>query len=433
MNRPTRLAGYAGVFLYCASQCWPALANPVAPAVTATTVPEPDLARPVSAADRALHERLLVLDTHLDTPRHFARPGWRIADRHSFAVDLSQVDYPRMQDGGLDGGFWAIFTYQRALTPEGYATASAYALRRAGEIRAMAQSEPAKFELATTAADAERIAAAGRRIVFISIENAYPLGEDIGKLRRFYDLGVRMVGLVHSSGNQFADSATDGKQVWRGLSPAGVALVKEANRLGMIVDASHASDEAFDQMLALSRAPIILSHSGCRAVHDHPRNIDDARIKALAARGGVIQINTVSQFLKDLPRNPQREAALKPLREKFGSLDDMSVERARQYTSARAEIDRRYPVALASLDDVMQQMLHAIDLVGADHVGIGADWDGGGGVAGMRDIADLPRITARLRAAGLSEADMAKIMGGNALRVLRAAAATASVGNEGQP
>jgi len=420
MKRATRLAGYAGVLLYCAGQSSLVLGSSIPGSST--------LGEPVSAADRALHERLLVLDTHLDTPRHFARPGWRIADRHSFAVDLSQVDYPRMRDGGLDGGFWSIFTYQRALTPEGYADASAYALRRAEEIRAMAYSEPEKFELATTAADAERIAAAGKRIVFISIENAYPLGEDVGQLRRFYDLGVRMVGLVHSSANQFADSATDSKRTWHGLSPAGVALVKEANRLGMIVDASHASDEAFDQMLALSRAPIILSHSGCRAIHDHPRNIDDARIKALAARGGVIQINTVGQFLRDLPRNPQREAALKPLRQKFGSLDDMSVQQARQYTSARADIDRRYPVALASLDDVMQQMLHAIHLVGADHVGIGADWDGGGGVAGMRDIVGLPQITARLRAAGVSEADIGKIMGGNALRVLRAAAATAQQG-----
>lgn len=375
----------------------------------------------VTAAQRQLHERLLVLDTHLDTPRHFARPGWRIDARHSYDTDLSQVDYPRMVDGGLDGGFWAIFTLQRALTPEGYANAADYAWRRAEAILKVVQDNERQFGLATTAAEVIQVAASGRRVVLMSIENAYPLGDDVRNLQRYYQQGVRMVGLVHSSNNQFADSATDKASRWNGLSEAGRELVREANRLGMVVDASHASDVAFDQMLALSKTPIILSHSGCRAIYDHPRNLDDVRLKALAAAGGVIQINSVGQYLRALPSNPERERALKPLREQYGMLDAMSSEQARAYMEKRKPIDAQYPVPRATLDDFMKHLLHAIALVGVEHVGIGADWDGGGGVEGLQDIVGLPKITARLLDAGYSEADLEKIMGGNALRLLQAA------------
>lgn len=384
--------------------------------------PSAPQAADVSSAQRRLHERLVVLDTHLDTPRHFARPGWRIDQRHTYDTDLSQVDYPRMVDGGLDGGFWSIFTRQGALTPEGYENAGAYAWRRVDAIAEVVQNNERLFGLATTATQALQVAASGRRIVIMSIENAYPLGGDVRSLERYYERGVRMIGPVHSANNQFADSATDPVRRWQGLSDAGVELVREANRLGMVVDASHASDEAFDQMLALSKAPIILSHSGCRAVYDHPRNIDDARLKALATAGGVIQINSVGQYLRTLPANQERERALKPLRAQFGPLDAMSSEQARAYMAKRKLIDAQYPVPRATLDDFMDHMLHAIALVGVDHVGIGADWDGGGGVEDMEDIGGLPKITARLLEAGFSEADLGKIMGGNALRVLRVAA-----------
>jgi len=251
------------------------------------------LTGPARAQDsaRALHQRLLCLDTHLDTPSSLARPGWDIMDRHGGAVDFTQVDYPRMVEGGLDGGFWAIYTPQGPLTLEGFSAMRDAAFLRAAEIREMVAAHPQQFELAFVAEDAPRIAAQKKRVVFQSIENSSPLGNDVTLLRVFYKLGVRMAGPVHFKTNQFADSATDDKK-WNGLSPAGRELVALANELGIVLDASHASDDVFDQMMELSRAPIICSHSGCRAVFDHPRNLDDARIKRLAASGSTIQINS---------------------------------------------------------------------------------------------------------------------------------------------
>jgi membrane dipeptidase len=226
----------------------------------------------------ALHQRLLCLDTHLDTPASFARPGWDMMKRHSRDQDLTQVDYPRMVEGGLDGGFFAIYTPQGPLDAAGMLAARDAALLRAMEIRELVAAHPGQFELAFMAEDAPRIAASGKRIVYQSIENASPLGDDVSLLRVFYKLGVRMVGFIHFKNNQFGDSATD-KPQWNGLSPKGRELAALGNDLGMVLDASHASDDVFDQMMELSRAPIILSHSGCRAVHNHPRNIDDDRIK----------------------------------------------------------------------------------------------------------------------------------------------------------
>ncbi len=380
-----------------------------------------NLAPPVYAADAAaIHERILTLDTHMDTPMNFARPGWDIMDAHSFAGDLSQVDYPRMVKGGLDGGFFAIYTPQGPRTPEGFAAARDAALKRGVEIHEMVARHADKFVLALRADDAARIAASGKRIVFMSIENSYPLGKDLTLLKTFYDLGVRMAGPVHFTNNDLADSATDPKgPEWHGLSPLGREFVVEANRLGIILDASHASDEVFDQMLALSAAPIILSHSGARAVFNHPRNIDDARIMKLAAAGGVIQINSYSDYLVETPVNPMREAGLRALTAKYGPFRTLAGERLNAYLAERHAIEAQYPIPKGTIDDVMAHLLHALKLVGSDHVGIGLDWDGGGGVTGMEDVAVLPEISKRLLAAGYTESDLAKIWGGNALRVMR--------------
>ena len=382
----------------------------------------------VQAADaRVVHERILTLDTHMDTPMNFARPGWDMMDEHSVQSDLSQIDYPRMVKGGLDGGFFAIFTPQGPRTPQGFAVARDAALKRAAEIRDMVARHPNFFELAYRADDAERIEKSGKRIVFESIENSYPLGMDITLLKRFYDLGVRMVGPVHFTNNDFADSATDPKgPEWHGLSPLGRQLVMEANRLGVILDASHASDDTFDQMLALSTTPIVLSHSSARAVFNHPRNIDDGRMAKLAAAGGVIQINSYSDYLIDTPDNPERAQAMRALGRKYGQFRNLAGEKLKAYMAERQEIEARYPVPRASIEDLMAHLLHAIRLAGVDHVGIGLDWDGGGGVTGMEDVAGIPEITKRLLAAGYNEQDLAKIWGGNILRVMRIVEAKAS-------
>lgn len=373
-----------------------------------------------SVVSRQMHERLIVLDTHLDTPALLARPGWDIMEEHSFEADRSQVDFPRMVDGGLDGGFWALFTPQGPRTPEGYAAARERALQIAQRIRDMVDRNARQFELATTVADAERIVGSRKRIVYLSMENAYPLGKDVTQLRTFHDLGVRMVGLVHFANNDFADSATDPKgPEWRGLSRLGKDLVREANRLGVILDASHASDDVLRQLIDLSKTPVILSHSGSRLVHDHPRNIGDDLMKKLAEAGGLIQINSLSDYMVDVPANPERDEALRALRARFGAT--MTQEQAIEFAAARREVDARYPVPTATIDDFMRHLLHALYIVGPDHVGIGADWDGGGGVTGMWEVSELPQVTTRLLAAGYTEADLRKIWGGNVLRVLQAA------------
>jgi membrane dipeptidase len=367
---------------------------------------------------RGLHEHLVVLDTHLDTPIHFARKHWSIMDRHSVTTDLSQVDYPRMLDGGLDGGFWVIFTTQGPLTSQDYVTARTHALMRAVQIREMVASNASHFALALNPDDAKRIVASGRRVVYQSIENSYPLGQDVTLLETFYALGVRLVGPVHSENNQFADSATDSHGArWHGLSPLGRRLVEEANRLGMVLDASHASDDTFDQMLKLSKTPIILSHSGLKAILNHPRNIDDGRLRQLAASGGVIQVTAVSAFLVDTPVIPEIEAAF----DKTDRLEDLTSPQIAELAAALRDLNKKYHIPEARFGDFIRELFHAIEVAGVDHVGIGADWDGGGGIEGFDDVSKLPKVTVALRKAGYSEDDIAKIMGGNVLRVLQQA------------
>ncbi|MDQ1155602.1 dipeptidase [Brevundimonas sp. SORGH_AS_0993] len=378
---------------------------------------------PPSTSDaRALHERLLVLDTHLDTPANLVKPGWSILDRHSATEDGSQVDYPRMVEGGMDGGWWAVYSAQGPLTPEETAASLAVAQARIAAIRALTTDHPDKFGLALRAADAAPIAASGRRVVFISMENAYPLTGRPDQVQAFYDQGLRMISLVHFANNELADSATDpAGPRWHGLSPAGRRMVAQANRLGMVMDASHASDEVFDQLVAYSATPIILSHSGPRDVYDHPRNIDDARLRRLAASGGVIQINALGAYLKALPETPERTAAVAALRQAFGPAPARTPEQNAAYQTRLRALNRQIPPAQADFEDFIAHLLHALAVVGPRHVGVGADWDGGGGVNGMNDVSALPRITERLLAEGYSEDDIAAIWSGNALRLLRQA------------
>ncbi|KPF88900.1 dipeptidase [Novosphingobium sp. AAP93] len=384
----------------------------------------PAFAAPKKVADpaAALQQRLLTLDTHLDTPASLAFPGWSIMDAHTVAQDYTQVDLPRMKQGGLDGGFWAIYTPQGPLDAESTRKARDFAFLRASAIREMVAAHPESFALASKAADAAAIKASGKRVVYLSIENAWPLGEDSTLLRSFYAMGVRIAGFAHFRTNQFADSSTD-KAKWDGLSPLGVQLLAEMNRLGVVPDLSHSSDRALDDALRLSKTPLILTHSGCKAVFDHPRNIDDAHLKALADAGGVIQINSV--YVKDLKQSPERAAAMKALEAKYPEDKTLTAAERQSMLAERHAIDAKYPEVRATFDDVMANLLHALKVAGADHVGIGLDWDGGGGVVGLEDIADLPKITKALLAAGYTEADVARIWSGNVLRVLAAAEAEA--------
>lgn len=385
------------------------------------------VAEDAPAEARRVHEDALVLDTHLDTPANFRRPGWSIADNHEHEGDLSQVDLPRMKAGGLDGGFWVIYTAQGVRDQAGKRAARDHGLERLVSIHEMLAANAGELELALTADDAERIAGAGKRVSFISMENAAPLASDPSLLTAYHRLGLRMLGITHVRNNDFGDSSTDpAGPEWKGLSPAGRSLVQEANRLGIVLDASHASDAVFDQLLALSKAPIVLSHTSADAMYDHPRNIDDARLRQLAAKGGVIHVNAFGGYLVSIPKIPEREAAMDALGEKYGPESRLAVDRVPAYLAERRVIEERYPVKQATFDDYMAHLLHILKVAGVDHVGIGADWDGGGGVTGMEDVSALPRVTEALLAAGYSEQDVRKIWSGNLLRVIRQAQAIAS-------
>lgn len=366
----------------------------------------------------ANHQAMVILDTHLDTPALLVQPWFDITERHDYFTDYTQVDLPRMDDGGLDGGFWVLYTPQGPLTENAYQVTRDVAILRAMSVQKMVAANPEEFEIAKTAEDAWRIGRSGKKVVMMSIENSYPLGTDLSLVEMFYKLGVRMIGPVHSRNNQFADSATELETVHDGLSPLGYELIKEANRLGMVVDGSHASQKSLADMIKASKTPVVLSHSGTSAVYMHPRNIDDEHLKMLAESGGVIQMNALGAYLRELPANPERNAELMALREAYSNPGEMTPEDYDVYLKARNEIDDKYPPAMAEFEDFYDQLTHALRLIGPDHVGIGPDWDGGGGVVGLEDVSDYPAITSRLLEDGYSWEDIQKIMGGNVLRLL---------------
>lgn len=376
-----------------------------------------------NADARAIHDRAIVLDTHFDSAANLARPGWDVMKRHTWEADFTQVDYPRLVQGGVDGGFWTLFVSQGPRTPAGHAAARDTALKIAFRIREMVARHSEHFELATRAEDAGRIARKGKQIVYLSMENGYPLGNDLTLVQTFFDLGVRMLGPVHFANNDLADSATDAKgPEHNGLSALGKQLVAECNRLGIVLDASHASDKVLKDLLELSATPVILSHSGCKAVYDHARNIDDDLLRALAAKGGVIQMNAFSAYVAPVKIDTARNQAMQAMMAKFGGRATLTTpEKYADYIEARAEIERAFPMPLATFDQFMEHVLHALKVAGTDHVGFSGDFDGGGGVEGLMDVTTAPRITERILAAGYTEADVEKFWSGNTLRVLKAA------------
>ncbi|QYM78007.1 dipeptidase [Horticoccus luteus] len=374
----------------------------------------------------AVHERVFTIDTHCDTATGpLARAGWDFGLRHEAAEDGSQVDLPRMRAGGVDAMVWAVYVTQAARTARGFARAHALAVRTCERVRAVVAAKANECVVVTTADEACAAKAAGKRAIFLSLENSYSLGREIAHVAKFRALGVRMIGLTHMLNNEVADASTDPRgEEWGGLSPLGRELVAECNRRGIVLDASHASDETLRQMLALSRSPVVLSHSGCRAVCDHPRNIGDALLRELAAAGGVIQINALPVAVVPDPRGEERTRAFAAL------LLSLAEKELTPDVEAWAEgewhrLGRTWPNPVATLADFVRHVEHAVEIAGIDHVGIGCDFDGGGGVRGLNDVSDFPRLTAALLQRGWKEAEVAKVWGRNTLRVLGAAAAQA--------
>lgn len=377
-----------------------------------------------SASPAEIHERLMVFDSHLDTPANFSNADYSLIADNPSVLGRVQVDLPKMQRGGLDGGFWVIYTAQGPLTDDAYVAAYDAAMTRMQEIHDAADAHSEHFEIATRTEDAARIVADGKRVMYISMENSYPIGLDLANIEKFYDRGLRMIGPVHFRDNQFADSATDLTTVsYGGLSELGEALVLEANRLGMVVDGSHAGDDTVRDIMELSTTPIILTHTGVKAIYDHPRNIDDQLLREIADDGGVIQINGLGSYLEELTPSPERAAALEDLGEQMGgrAFGDLSPTEQEKFGTMRRQIDVDYPAPRSTFEKFMEHLLHALEVVGPDHVGLGADWDGGGGVTGMEDVSSLPKVTEALLNAGYTEEDLGKIWSGNMLRLLAAA------------
>jgi len=369
---------------------------------------------------RELHTTMLTVDTHCDTAMSLLRTNWKIGDRHDPAErGGGKIDLPRMKEGGLDAEFFAAFVGQGPLTPESYVKAKDSALRAVAAVHKMTEEYASTIGLAVDPAGARRLKKEGRLTAFIGLENGYPVGRDLSLIKLFYDNDVRYITLCHSSDNDICDSATDRRDpADKGLSDFGRQVVAECNRLGMIIDMSHASEKSFYDVLAVSKAPIICSHSSCRAVCDHPRNLTDDQLRALAKNGGVIQICFLGAYVKTPPVIPEREKALKELEAKYGPVREIRDDAVRaQAMAERDAINKQFPQVRPTVADLVDHFDHVKKVVGIDYVGIGTDFDGGGGVVGCDDVSGMIHVTEELIRRGYTDQEISKIWGGNFFRV----------------
>lgn len=408
---------------------------PAAPALAAVLLggcapgtPEERAERALAARAAAIHERVLTLDTHIDVPLNFAT---RAVDP-GVAGDF-QVDLPKMRAGGLDAGFFIVYVGQTARTPENEAQARADAMTKFEAIHRMAgELYPDEIEIAHSAADVPRIAAAGKLVAAIGIGNGYVVGRDLSLLETYHRLGARYMTLAHGGHNDVADSATprealgDAESEHGGVSPFGARVIAEMNRLGMLVDVSHVSRAAMLDAVRLSEAPVIASHSSMRALMPHPRNLDDEQLLALAGSGGVVQTVALGAFLSETAA--LRAAEYRNIRGAFGMIpgqqpEELGAEPYEDYVGRMEALDERWPDATVA--DFVDHVDYAVNLIGIDHVGISSDFDGGGGVVGWSDASETLNVTVELVRRGYSEEEIARLWGGNLLRVWGEAEAVA--------
>ncbi|GIV57520.1 MAG: peptidase M19 [Rhodothermaceae bacterium] len=370
---------------------------------------------------RAIHERVLTLDTHADIPFNFATDEVDPLDADR------QVNLLKMEEGGLDAAFFIVYVGQTARTPENYEKAKADAMIKFDAIHRMAEvMYPDRIALAYTADDVERIHREGKLVAAIGIENGYVIGKDLSLLKKYYDLGARYITLAHNGHNDIADSAQpqpdlgDAEAEHGGLSPFGEEVVREMNRLGIMVDVSHISKAAMLDAVRVSRAPVIASHSSVRALADHPRNMDDEQLRALKENGGVIHIVALDAYVKADP--PEKVAAVEALREEMGitgfaAWQALSDSARAVYRARVDEIEARWPGP--DVSDFVDHIDYAVNLIGIDHVGISSDFDGGGGIRGWQDASETFNVTRELVRRGYTEAQIAQLWSGNLLRVWR--------------
>ena len=370
--------------------------------------------------------RPLTLDTHVDIPLDYMRQPRYDAGGDS----VLQVDLGKMERGGLDAAFFVIYVGQGPLTAEGYADAVAQAERKYSAIELLLANNPDRIRAATSPQQVRDNHAQGLLSAMIGIENGYSLGHDLARIDAAYARGARYLGLVHAGNNDLCTSSAPnvdkGEPAWgsagdTGMSEFGRAAVARANALGIMVDISHASDNCMRDALAASKAPIIASHSSARALVDHKRNIPDDLLRAIAAKGGVIQAVAYKEFVK---HDPARAAAEKALQAQVAKqagdaeYDEDKHDALPAMIEGMARIQQQHP--LATLDEYLDHVEHIARVSGIGHVGIAADFDGGGGITGWMDASQTGNVSAGLRKRGYSEADIGKILGGNLLRTWQA-------------
>ena len=388
------------------------------PVMAQTSQPDP------AGEARALRilERTPLIDGHNDLPwalrAQFSNDPYRV----DLATDLSastrlHTDIPRLRSGGVGAQFWSVYV-PASMEPVEAAKAT---FEQIDTVKRIVAAYPATFEIATTADDISRIHKAGRIASLIGMEGGYSIDDSLGLLREFYGSGARYMTLTHSKTTTWADSATDAPR-WGGLSPFGEQVVKEMNRLGMMVDLSHVSEETMQDALRISTAPVIFSHSSARAVTDHARNVPDSILRQMKDNGGVVMVTFVPGFINEEVRAWGAARAAEDARLK--SLNPGNPEAVR---TAMAAWIAAHPAPRATLDDVVAHIQHVRDVAGIDHVGLGGDFDGVDSLpVGVESVDAYPRILAALMSRGWTDADIRKLAGENLLRAFRAVEAAAS-------
>ena len=373
---------------------------------------------PESVENKAarIHRDVLTVDSHVDTPLDMMR-GFDLNERHDHRTDRSSVDYPRMEEGGLDAVFMAAFIGQGDRDVQGNHAAFDRVSEIIDTIRLSLGRDEGKAGLARSPGDAYELEKQGKRILFIGIENGYALGDDLGHIEEFYEKGARYITLCHTKNNDICDSSTDSLE-HGGLSDFGKEVVREMNRVGMMVDVSHVSDSSFFNVLEITSAPVIASHSSARAVCDNPRNLDDTMLLALAKNGGVIQVCILSDYVKTLAPYPERDSAREAVRVKFRNFKDLTDEESRLARKEWHAVDSLYPRQLATVAEFVDHIDHIVKVAGIDHVGIGTDFDGGGGLDDLRDASQMGNITLEMVKRGYTKEDIRKVWGGNLMRVM---------------
>lgn len=394
------------------------------------------------ARARAIHDRVMTLDTHVDiSPAAFRRDTLNYVT----GIARNQVDIPKMEAGGLDAAFLIVYVGQaRTIDSATMASAYAQAIEKFTAVHRLTDSlAPTRVGFARTADEARRIYASGRKVIFIGIENGFSVGTDLTRIRQFAELGGRYLSLAHNGHSQLSDSNTgerDGVWLHNGLSPLGRQAIGELNKWGIMIDISHPSKASMLQTLELTKAPIIASHSGVRALCNHSRNLDDEQLLGLKKNGGVVQLVAFNSYVKCNPaRDAERMGAIEALRKQYGvtgtnprevslSVQALPDDRRNAYLAAQEDITaRRYPAdPRATVKEFVDHIDYTVKLIGIDHVGISSDFDGGGGVVGWENASETFNVTLEMVRRGYTEQQIEKIWSGNTLRVLTQVQAVAS-------